>query len=65
MAQETEYLLVDEVAALARIPKATLYQYRYQGRGPRAYRVGRRLLYRRADVVAWIEGEPTEPRQAS
>lgn len=54
-----EYLLADEVADLIRTPKATLYRWRHSGEGPRARKVGKRLLYRRDEVLAWVE------RQAS
>jgi excisionase family DNA binding protein len=52
-----EYLTVNEVAALARAPIATIYQWNHRGIGPRPRRVGRRLLYRRDEVLAWIEAQ--------
>jgi hypothetical protein len=36
------------------VPKATLYQWRYVGIGPKAGRVGRHLRYDPADVIAWF-----------
>ena len=51
-----------EVADYLQVPVKTLYQWRYQGEGPRAYRVGRHLRYRWEDVEAWlasIAGERT------
>lgn len=56
MADSPEYLLVGEVAELARCPIQTMYQLNHQGRGPRPRRVGKRLLYRRDEVISWIEG---------
>ena len=47
------WLTVDELAARLRIPKATLYQWRSRGEGPRAVRIGRHLRYRLADVERW------------
>ena len=44
-----------EVSAYLGIPVATLHQWRYQGRGPDAYRVGRHLRYRPDAVVHWLD----------
>jgi predicted DNA-binding transcriptional regulator AlpA len=44
----------EETAAYLQIPKATLYQWRYLGIGPRAGRVGRHLRYDPEDVKAWF-----------
>ena len=33
----------------------TLKNYRCQGRGPKYFKVGRRILYRRSDFLAWLE----------
>lgn len=38
-----------------RVPVATIYNWRWAGKGPRAIRVGRHLRYRRSDVEAWLE----------
>lgn len=51
----TDLLTTKQVAEYLRVPVATLYQWRYQGRGPRAARVGRHLRYRKADVDRWLE----------
>ena len=48
-------MTMDEVAAWLRIPKATLYNWRHRGLGPRSYKVGRHVRYRRADVEAWFD----------
>ena len=45
---------VEETARFLRVPKATLYQWRYLGIGPKAGRVGRHLRYDPADVIAWF-----------
>jgi len=44
----------EEKAAYLQIPKATLYQWRYLGIGPKAGRVGRHLRYDPEDVKAWF-----------
>jgi excisionase family DNA binding protein len=46
---------VDDVSEYLGVPVKTLYQWRYQGCGPTAKRVGRYIRYRPADVVAWFE----------
>ena len=44
-----------DVADYLTVPLATLYQWRYFGTGPTAYRVGRHLRYEPAAVQAWLE----------
>ncbi|MCP9949290.1 helix-turn-helix transcriptional regulator [Actinomadura madurae] len=44
----------DEVARFLGVPKATLYQWRYLGIGPKAGRVGRHLRYLPEDVITWF-----------
>ncbi|NKZ13663.1 helix-turn-helix domain-containing protein [Mycolicibacterium septicum DSM 44393] len=46
---------VAEVSAYAGIPEATLRWYRSKGKGPRSFRVGRKIRYRKADVLAWLD----------
>ena len=50
-------LIPDTVAAaLAGIGRATWHRLRAAGKiGPLATRLGRRVLYNRAEVIAWIE----------
>ena len=43
-----------DVADYLTVPLATLYQWRYLGIGPAAYRVGRHLRYEPAAVQAWL-----------
>jgi excisionase family DNA binding protein len=43
-----------EVAAYLQVPVKTVYAWRYEGKGPRAHRVGRHLRYRWEDVEAWL-----------
>jgi predicted DNA-binding transcriptional regulator AlpA len=38
-----------------RAPVATLRYWRHLGTGPNSFRLGRRVLYRRADLRAWID----------
>lgn len=55
VAHVDEYMTVKEFSQLARIPESTCLWWRHVGRGPRSFKVGRRVLYKRADVMAFIE----------
>jgi excisionase family DNA binding protein len=48
-------MTLPEVAELLGIPVATLYRWRHRGEGPRGYRIGRHVRYRRSVVDAWVE----------
>lgn len=51
---DEELLTLDEVADLLRAPSATLRYWRHLGTGPRSFRVGRRVVYRRKDIHSWL-----------
>ncbi len=46
------WLTPEQLAARWSIPKATLYQWRYKGTGPRSCRLGKHLRYRLSDIEA-------------
>jgi predicted DNA-binding transcriptional regulator AlpA len=48
-------LRLPEVAELTGLPENTLRFWRHQGTGPQSARLGRRVVYRERDVVAWID----------
>ncbi len=50
-----DVVTVDEVARRLQVPKATLYNWRYKGIGPKSHRVGKHLRYRWSDVLAWLD----------
>jgi predicted DNA-binding transcriptional regulator AlpA len=51
-----ELLLIEEVAELTRLPLSTLRFYRHRGDGgPKSFKLGNRVAYKRADVEQWIE----------
>ncbi|RUP26712.1 helix-turn-helix domain-containing protein [Mycolicibacterium phocaicum] len=51
---DEELLLTREVEQLTRVPAGTLRYYRAMDRGPRSFRAGRRIVYRRSDVDRWM-----------
>ncbi|MFH7324791.1 helix-turn-helix transcriptional regulator [Aeromicrobium sp. JJY06] len=50
-----ELLTTEEVAEIARTSPSTVHFWHTRGTGPRSAKIGRRRLYRRADVEAWLE----------
>jgi predicted DNA-binding transcriptional regulator AlpA len=47
-------LLLPEVAELCRMSESTLRWLRHRGEGPSGFKMGRRLVFRRTAVEAWI-----------
>ncbi|SFF35108.1 helix-turn-helix transcriptional regulator [Blastococcus tunisiensis] len=54
---EPELLTITEAADVLRAPVATLRYWRHLGTGPNSFRLGRRVLYRRADLHTWIDAQ--------
>jgi hypothetical protein len=56
-------LTVEEAAEKIDVPAATLVAWRYAAQGPRSFLLGRRVVYRSADLEKWAaENEhPTAP----
>jgi predicted DNA-binding transcriptional regulator AlpA len=52
---DDELLTMPEVAAVVRVPIATLRYWRHLGIGPRSFRVGRSVRYWRTEVAAWLQ----------
>ncbi len=46
-------LTTEEVASYFRTVPATVRYWRHVGKGPASFKVGRRVLYRASDVLAW------------
>ena len=59
----TEFLSVQELASLFGIPVRSIYNWRNRGTGPRGYRIGRHVRYRRSDVELWLEEQADEPQK--
>jgi excisionase family DNA binding protein len=54
--EPTERLLtIDEVAAFLDVPVATVRTWRANKTGPRGFRIGRHVRYRREDIDEWLE----------
>lgn len=57
----TERLLlrVEDVSAQTGVPVNTLryWRHRNKGEGPKSARLGKRVVYRPADVQAWIDAQ--------
>lgn len=51
---------VEDVAYFLGVPKATLYTWRTDEKGPPARRVGRWLRYRPDDVRTWVQALSTD-----
>ncbi len=49
-----QVLSLSELCAHLQVSAQTIYDLRSQGRGPRAFRVGRELRFRISEVEAWL-----------
>jgi excisionase family DNA binding protein len=59
-------MTVEAVAEYLGVPMATVYAWNSRETGPKRYRLGKHVRYRRADVDAWIDTQatPAGPRPA-
>lgn len=48
-------LSIDELADYLRVPVSTIYDWRTNGKGPRAYRFGKRIRLGMTDIRAWMD----------
>jgi excisionase family DNA binding protein len=62
IADERLMTIADRLRMLA-VPIDTLYGWRHRGEGPRGYRIGRHVRYRRSSVDSWLE-EQADRRQS-
>lgn len=53
----TKLLRVEAVTEMTGIPTNTLRYWRHMGTGPKSAKLGRRIVYREADVIAWIDAQ--------
>ncbi len=52
---ELELLTTPEAAKLLRLKTQTLNKMRVEGRGPEFLKLGRKVVYKPADLSAWAE----------
>jgi excisionase family DNA binding protein len=57
---DDQLLTITETAELLRTPVATLRWWRHTGKGPRSFKIGRGVRYRRSDLHAWIDQQHQE-----
>lgn len=50
----SRYMTTSEVADVTRAPVETVRWWRHVGKGPKSFKVGRRVLYAVEDVEAWL-----------
>ena len=51
--QSSQILLVPDVAQRLRIEESTLRWWRHVGKGPRSFKIGRRIAYYLSDIEAY------------
>lgn len=52
-----QLMTIEEAAELLRTPVSTLRYWRHMNKGPKAARIGGRIMYRQPDVEAWLEDQ--------
>lgn len=60
MATASEFINTEEFAQIARRPKRTVDTWVYNGVAPPFYKIGKRRLWKRAEVLEWIEARRVE-----
>lgn len=57
MSDRERLLRIGQVSEWTGISENTLRFWRHQGTGPRSAKLGRRVVYREAEVTAWIDAQ--------
>ncbi|WP_018769259.1 helix-turn-helix transcriptional regulator [Arthrobacter sp. 162MFSha1.1] len=55
-----DLMTLEEVAEMLRKSPAQLRWMRHSGTGPKSAKVGGRVMFRRADVIAWVDAQFAE-----
>lgn len=55
-----DLMRIEDVVAMTGIAEATLRYMRQMNVGPPSFRLGRRVVYRRSALVAWIANQESE-----
>lgn len=51
----SKFMTTAEVSEATRVPAESLRWMRHVGKGPKSFKLGRRVLYAVEDVEAWIQ----------
>ena len=62
---DNEFMLLKEAAELVRLSPETLRWLRHKGEGPPCAKVGRRLVFKRSDVLEWLAQLKREQGEAN
>lgn len=57
MSHREPLLRIGHVSEWTGVSENTLRFWRHQGTGPKSAKLGRRIVYREADVLAWIDAQ--------
>lgn len=60
---EAPFITTAQLSALTGIKQATLRYWRHCDEGPPSFSLGGRVLYRRSEVMAWIEQQELATRR--
>ena len=55
MGMDKEYLSAEELEQLTGTPESTWRYFAHVGRGPASLKIGRRRVWKRATVMAWLD----------
>jgi excisionase family DNA binding protein len=61
MSSDDQLLTLDQFAEMVNTPLNTVRYWRQSGYGPKSARIGRRVMFRRAEVEAWLDEQFAEP----
>lgn len=53
-----DLLTYRDVSALLDVKEVTLRSWRHRGYGPPSFKIGTTVVYRRADLIKWLEAQP-------
>jgi excisionase family DNA binding protein len=51
---QATYVSLAELAAELKVSSQTIYDLRSKGRGPRGFRIGTQLRFRKSEIDAWV-----------
>jgi predicted DNA-binding transcriptional regulator AlpA len=58
-----EILSTTQVSAQTGVPIGTLRYWRHAGQGPASFTLGRRVVYRKAEIERWITAQEATTRR--